>query len=244
MSKSLVSTVIALGVSVEGAGIASAATPSEYVVRGHESVTLEDGAMVHGGVGVHATGGVPYRVKLGAGAVVDATAVVAAESVLLAPTSTTGAIDASLLTDQGASHGVVGPMMSVDPVAPPSPFGHGTTDISVAEGATRTLAPGEYGVLHLHPHSTLLLSGGLYRLTSLSAGEGVRIAIVEDAVIDVVGRVLIGPHATIGAADGAPGDTDVVVQTLSPDVDGAAIRIGPGANLVGTFRAASAHQRR
>ena len=176
---------------------------------------------------------------LGAGAAIDAASTVAADSVLLASTSTTGAIDARILTDQGATHGAVGPMIAVDAVNPPAAFGHGTTDVGVAEGATRTLPPGEYRVLDLLPHSTLVLSGGLYRFASFRAAEGARIAIVEDAVIDVVGQVLIGPHATIGAADGAPGDTDVVLQTLSPDVDGAAIRIGAGANLVATFRAAS-----
>jgi hypothetical protein len=68
MSKFLVGTVVALGVVVEGAGSAAAGSPPSFTVRGHESVTLDEGATVHGGVGVAATGGVPYRLTLGAGA--------------------------------------------------------------------------------------------------------------------------------------------------------------------------------
>lgn len=110
-------------------------------MRARESLTLDEGAKVTGSIGVHAVGGALYRVTLGAGAVVDATSLIAADSVLLHPTAKVGAIDASTLVDQGATHGAVGPMIHVDDVVGAAPFEHGAHEFEVDEGHTRAIDP-------------------------------------------------------------------------------------------------------
>lgn len=157
MRRTLKMTAIGLGIALEGGGEAHAAAPVGYAVHARDTLTIEDDAVVYGSIGVHSTGGDAYRVVLGAGARVDPTEVIAAESVLLHAKAVVGAIDATTLVDQGASHGAVGPMIGVDDVVGAAPFSHGTREFEVEGGHTRAIEPGDYGEVEVEAHGTLRL---------------------------------------------------------------------------------------
>jgi|GEM_PF-1335893 len=89
------------------------------------------------------------------------------------------------------------PMITLPALPPITP---GTQDIEVAANQTRTLAPGRYHKITVKDHGVLILTGGVYELSSLDIRQDTRILFNGSAEVrvknemDTDARTYIGPH--------------------------------------------------
>jgi hypothetical protein len=65
----------------------------------------------------------------------------------------------------------------------------GSHDVQVNNGATQTLAPGQYGHVRVQNHGTLILGGGLYQIGSLDLNGGATVKFHAATELRVAGDV-------------------------------------------------------
>ena len=81
----------------------------------------------------------------------------------------------------------------------------GTTDIEVATNQTLTLAPGSYRKITVRTKGTLILSGGLYQVSSLDIRQEANILFLAASEVrvknemDTDAKTFIGPDASMPA---------------------------------------------
>ncbi len=79
----------------------------------------------------------------------------------------------------------------------------GTTDVTVASGATQTLAPGAYDEVTLTKDATLRLDGGSYALRSLDAAKDARIECATACDLRILETLELAKNAYLGPSEGA-----------------------------------------
>jgi hypothetical protein len=118
-----------------------------------------------------------------------------------------GRVHASHLTAPLATFTALSPFVAPPAVPRAAPFPTpGTTVVSVAPGATRTLAPGSFGAVTVQGTLTLAgaltLSGGVYQMASLNLGPGTTLTAAAPSVVRISGALTAADRVTLNVTAG------------------------------------------
>jgi YD repeat-containing protein len=169
---------------------------------------LTGGMAVNGGdIGARGTTG-PF---LGDSAAVDAltgvqvqtTHNIIAASVNLGTGAHVGDVQTShLVSGTGATHGNVSALVALPALPAAAAVSPGTTNLTVATGATVSTSPGHFATISVGTGSTLKLAAGAYDMTTLTLSTGAKLQALGAVQIHVAGRVSTSSGAIIGPASG------------------------------------------
>jgi hypothetical protein len=194
--------------TVVGALNASPKT-SDVVIEASNSVRMQTGGMVVAGgdIGARGTTG-PF---LGDGAAVDAltgvqvqtSRTIVASSVNLGVGAIVGDIEATHVTvGTGAKHGTIAGVVTLPSIPTAAAVSPGTSNVTVATGATTSISPGHFAAINVGTGGTLKLAAGAYDLASLTMSSGAKIAALGAVQIHIAGRLSTSSGAFVGAAPG------------------------------------------
>ena len=182
---------------------------SDFVIEASNSVRLQTGGMVVNGGDLGALGTTgPF---LGDGVAVDAltgvqvqtTHTIIAYSINLGTGAKVGDIEATHVTvGTGATHGTIAALVALPPLPAAAAVSPGTTNITVATGATVSASPGHFATISVGTGGTLKLGAGAYDMTTLTLGNGAKLQALGAVQIHVAGRLSTSSGACIGAATG------------------------------------------
>jgi hypothetical protein len=182
---------------------------SDFVIEAQNSVRMLTGGMVVNGgdIGARGTTG-PF---LGDSAAVDAltgvqvqtTHNIIAASVNLGTGAHVGDVQTShLVSGTGATHGNVSALVALPALPAAAAVSPGTTNLTVATGATVSTSPGHFATISVGTGSTLKLAAGAYDMTTLTLSTGAKLQALGAVQIHVAGRVSTSSGAIIGPASG------------------------------------------
>ncbi|HTB61660.1 MAG TPA: RHS repeat-associated core domain-containing protein [Polyangia bacterium] len=182
---------------------------SDFVIEASNSVRLQTGGLVVNGGDIGALGTTgPF---LGDGAAVDAltgvqvqnTHTIIASTVNLGTGAVVGDIEATHVTvGTGAKHGTIAGLAPLPAIPAAATVSPGTTNVTVATGATVTISPGHFAAINVGTGGTLKMAAGSYDLASLTMSSGAKIAAQGAIQIHVAGRLSTSSGVFITAAPG------------------------------------------
>lgn len=205
---------------------------------------MSTGSSVSGcNVGVEDTSG-PFfgggaAAYLLAGAKIQSTETLYANSVFLTSGVSVGPIDTNhLVESSGASFGKVSAFPTTMPALPGVPSAKaGTSAVTLSAKATKTLAAGSYGAVTLGSSSTLTLTGGTYVFGSLTLSSGATLAVSGATVLSVTGAASITSDSTMGPTTAS----GLTAKALTVYFDGSSlIDVSSGAKVRAVFVAPKA----
>jgi len=178
-------------------GSATAPVLGQFVVYAKTDVRLDRVTVMGGDVGVAAVGQMTDgrdEVTLEPSGRVDPTRGVFGNTIDLRSGSVMGALHASRIDNSGGSFVSSGPFPAKMPPLPVlDPVVSGTTAVTVAQGATRTLGAGSWGAIQVT--GLLTLSGGTYQIASLDIFNAGRVEAAAGTRIRIKGHLYVGPSA-------------------------------------------------
>lgn len=214
-----------------------------FAIIGGKQVKLGGGAAIVGGSVAAADDG--GFVVVGKDAALPTTGQVVGDKAKVLPRATLGRLfanDAVYASDAMITGG--GPFRFSAPLTfpsqPPFPgFTTGTEAIDVAEGETRILAPGNYGAVNIANGGRLQLRGytagtgvGRFNVVSLKVAFEGRVTADNAVVVNVRERIGIAGRGYVGPTPGEP----LLAGDVQVNVEGAAVKISRGANVVAQLR--------
>lgn len=141
------------------------------------------------------------EIAIGAGARAEEGVKIFGDSIRLLPHSSVDDVYYNQLKSHGTIRGE-----SVTPLSVPLPvdlpffpeIAPGSKDISVKDGATTILAPGNYGTVKIGKNGTLKLSGGIYHFKALTLSAKSSLQCLAPSEVRIKKRASSGPEAYIG----------------------------------------------
>jgi hypothetical protein len=182
---------------------------SDFVIEAQNSVRLQTGGLVLSGgdIGARGTTG-PFLADSAAvdaltGVQVQTTHNIIAASVNLGTGAQVGDVQTShLVTGTGATHGGVSALVPLPALPVAAAVSAGTTNLTVATGATVSASPGHFATISVGTGATLKLAAGAYDMTTLTLSTGAKVQALGAVQIHVAGKVSSSSGAIIGAASG------------------------------------------
>jgi hypothetical protein len=205
------------GGNVETRASALTTPISQFLIYGERSVSLARDARVTGGdVGVRARAAASFgtQLKVGQTVQVDTSRAISSPSVSLDAGSVVGKVNTDALTNNGGTRGALAAFPAADmPAGPTGGGAAGTTNVSVASGANRTLDPGSYGALSIAGTGAVYLKPGNFWFASVTLAD--RAILVANGTatsnVFVAGQLIAGTRATLSTVSGGAGALSIVV---------------------------------
>lgn len=184
-----------------------------------------------------------YEIKIDLGSTV--TGDVTGDSVHLeSGVAVSGTVSYNDLANAGSAGSTSTPLPLPVYAAPPAfqlaAVRDGAADVVVPAGGTATLAPGDHGHVSVGDAGTVIFTGGLYNLLSLSApGAGCKVLFKAPTDLRIVGRFDLGRAATIGPHPGSGGGASDIVVYIgganggdgTPSAEPAAAQVGRDSHI-------------
>lgn len=203
-----VATVLVTALAVWGLVAPGALAAQEhYVLLAEHAVVLDRGVVVEGGVvAVRQDAGSADAVRMdrdvrvtGAGSGVMGSRVSAGRDSLLDRVVSNGGD----LSTARIGELVTGLALPLDVTVPTSPvLPSGDAAVSVALGASTTLAPGSYGKLSIARDAQVEFRAGQYTFSEIEADRNVALTFTGSADVVVAGSVRVGRDSTLAPVDG------------------------------------------
>ncbi len=147
-----------------------------------------------------------------------------------------GSISGALLTPLALPVFASLPAFVVSPPAPGSP------DVSVSAGGAATLPPGDYGAVSIGHNGKLILSAGIYNLSSLTGANSSEVLFAGPAEVRIAGRLAMGSSSNLGPEDGSGvAAHDLVLYVAGINGDDGALGSTPLAAELGTSNVVTAN---
>src|SRR5262245_34695165 len=193
------------------AALNSSPRTGDFIFEAGNSIVLHSAPLtVNGGdVGARGTGSGPFlsggvAVDISSGAVVQTTHNVIADSIRLNTGVHVGDLQTNRLVNPNAgSHGSVSPLVPLPALPAAAPVTPGTTNLTVAGGATVTRSPGQFLTVSVGTGATLRLNAGTYQMKDLTIGTNGRVEALGAVQIRIANRLNAGSGFFIGPAAGA-----------------------------------------
>lgn len=82
-------------------------------------------------------------------------------------------------------------------------FSYNSTNITINCNASRTLAPGQYGIITIKDGGDLILQNGIYNIKSIRAGNNATIMTAAGSKVRIARDLIIGDNGYVGPHNGA-----------------------------------------
>jgi hypothetical protein len=227
-----------LGAGAMGAQVPSRSLPT-YVLLAKDKLQMKDFAFTNvGNVGVNAAGG---TIQWGRASFFPDDAQVVADVVNRAAEHSSlwclfaNDVHSPLgnITIRGCGGQPIpwAPQPLIDPLPPDPSCTPGSQGVSVAKGASMSLAPGSYGRVRVLNGATLELTGGTYCFGDVKLGRKAKISV--DAPVDVtsMGKFISGPYSRLIPASGS----GVGASDIGVGVAGRLVKLSHRAKVWGVF---------
>jgi cysteine-rich repeat protein len=209
---------------VPAVGLGQSEFPDDYAIMARNVAIFKPVALVaSGNVGVDHAGG---QLQAGARLMTGDGSHLVADGMTIGRMSSVYSVMANKYTTIGEvvirAPGASGPLGFAPPVllAFPTPVtvSPGTTTIKVPQEATATLSPGDYDLIKVRKRGALVLTGGTYNCGELFVGGGARLLFTNATVINVAGKVWLGPSSVIGPIGPMVMPEDIQINVAGPKV--------------------------
>jgi hypothetical protein len=161
---------------------------------------------------------------------------VIADSVRLGTGVIVGDVETNRFVDgTGAQHGNVTLLVPLPALPAASAVSPGTTNLTVATGATVAASAGGYAAINVGTGGKLRLNAGLYQVTSLTMSTGARLEALGAVVLRIQGRMNASTGIFIGAASGVTlSARDIRIEVSGINGTTGALTATPPAASLGT----------
>jgi len=191
-------------------------TPGSYVLLAKDTVTIEANSEVKSGdVGANSDGGGGITVTIGPNGKVSKSSKIKGDYIWLKANTVVGDVYYNQIKKdpnvkiRGNEYTPLELPVSSLPYFPS--FSPGTTDITVKEGKTYILNPGDYGDIVVMPNAKLIFTGGIYNLKSLDARANTKLYFNAVSEVRIDERFKVDANSKVKPKSGSGIDASDII---------------------------------